>query len=146
MICAWRVTASGSSLRGSNYGPMKARADISTGGPRAARSGGGRAAAEGRGAADDDADALALALDTLDTLDAAAAPPTAMRVRGGGCGASKGRVEQEAVASGTPGPDSPPGKQAQQGAQGEVCLRVLGVGRDGTAVRALGAGHVPVLH
>ena len=95
------------------------RADRSTGGPRAARSGGGRAAAEGRGAADD-ADALALALDTLDTLDAAAAPPTAMRVRGGGCVVSKARVEQEAAASGTPGPGSPPAKQAQQGAQGEV--------------------------
>ena len=100
----------------------------STGGPR---KGGGRPAAEKRGAADDaaakalDLDALDT-IDTLDTIDAAAPTPTAMRVRGGGCvvssGRAAGRVEPEAVASGTPGPGSPPAKQAQQTPQGEAAV------------------------
>ena len=108
-----------------------AATDSSAGGPRGARKGDGRSAVEKRGAADDAAaktlplDALD-ALDTLDTIDAAAPTPTAMRVRGGGCvvssGRGAGRVEPEAVASGTPGPGSPPAKQAQQTPQGEAAV------------------------
>ena len=105
-----------------------AATDSSAGGPRGARSGDGRSAVEKRGAADDAAaKTLPLdALDTLDTIDAAAPTPTAMRVRGGGCvvssGRGAGRVEPEAVASGTPGPGSPPAKQAQQTPQGEAAV------------------------
>ena len=49
---------------------------------------------------------------------------------------SKGRVEQEAVASGTPGPGSPPGKQAQQGAQGEVAAAPVTAAAAREATRA----------
>ena len=108
-----------------------AATDSSAGGPRGAHNGDGRSAAEKRGAADDAAaktlplDALD-ALDTIDTIDAAAPTPTAMRVRGGGCvvssGRAAGRVEPEAVASGTPDPGSPPAKQAQQTPQGEAAV------------------------
>ena len=108
-----------------------AATDSSAGGPRGAHKGDGRSAVEKRGAADDAAakalplDALD-ALDTIDTIDAAAPTPTAMRVRGGGCvvssGRGAGRVEPEAVASGTPGPGSPPAKQAQQTPQGEAAV------------------------
>ena len=100
----------------------------STGGPR---KGGGRPAAEKRGAADDaaakalDLDAIDT-IDALDTIDAAAPTPTAMRVRGGGCVVSKGRgaerVEPDVVKGGTPGPGSPPAKQAQQTPQGEAAV------------------------
>ena len=86
---------------------------------------------EKRGTADDaaaktlDLDALD-ALDTIDTIDAAAPTPTAMRVRGGGCAGSSERaaewMDPEAVASGTPGPGSPPAKQAQQTPQGEAAV------------------------
>ena len=100
----------------------------SAGGPRGAHKGDRRSAVEKRGAADDAA-AKPLPLDALDTIDtiAAAAPThTAMRVRGGGrvvsSGRGAGRVEPEAVASGTPGPGSPPAKQAQQTPQGEAAV------------------------
>ena len=108
-----------------------AATDSSAGGPRGAHNCDGRSAVEKRGTADDaaakplDLDALD-ALDTIDTIDAAAPTPTAMRVRGGGCVVSSGRgagqVEPEAVASGTPGPGSPPAKQAQQTPQGEAAV------------------------
>ena len=108
-----------------------AATDSSAGGPRGAHKGDGRSAVEKRGAADDAAaktlplDALD-ALDTIDTIATAAPTPTAMRVRGGGCvvssGRGAGRVEPEAVESGTPGPGSPPAKQAQQTPQGEAAV------------------------
>ena len=108
-----------------------AATDSSAGGPRGAHNGDGRSAVEKRGAADDAAaktlPLVALdTIDTIDTIDAAAPTPTAMRVRGGGCvvssGRGAGRVEPEAVASGTPGPGSPPAKQAQQTPQGEAAV------------------------
>ena len=108
-----------------------AATDSSAGGPRGAHNCDGRSAVEKRGAADDAA-AKTLPLDALDTLDtidtiAAAAPtPTAMRVRGGGCVVSKGRgaerEETDVVKGGTPGPGSPPAKQAQQTPQGEAAV------------------------